>query len=56
MPTTQIKPFGVYTGTKPMNESTSTSFGCVGCAPQQPTSTPSPIKGFGGGGAMIRPM
>jgi hypothetical protein len=59
MPTTQIKPYGGYggfTGTKHMNESTNTSLGCVGCAPQQPVSTPSPMKGFGSGGAMIRPM
>jgi len=61
MPTTQIKPFGVFNGnkTKTMNEITNininTSLGCVGCAPQQPGSTPSPMKGFGSG-AMIRPM
>ena len=58
MPTTQIKPFGVFNGNKTMNEITNinTSLGCVGCAPQQPGSTPSPMKGFGSGGAMIRPM
>ena len=59
MPTTQIKPFGVFNGSKTMNEITNinTSLGCVGCAPQQPGpgSTPSPMKGFGSG-AMIRPM
>jgi hypothetical protein len=58
MPTTQIKPFGGYggfTGSKTESQSTNTSLGCVGCAPQQPGSTPSPMKGFGSG-AMIRPM
>ena len=55
MPTTQIKPFGVFTGTKTMNETITTSLGCVGCAPQQPGSTPSTMQGFGSG-AMIRPM
>lgn len=67
MPTTQIKPFGVFTGTKTANQptnNTSSSFGCFGCAPQQPTSvyTPLPmhgLSGIGGGGvtaAMLRPM
>ena len=65
MPTTQIKPFGVFTGTKTANQptnntnNTSSSFGCFGCAPQQPTSvyTPLPMHGFvGGGAAMLRPM
>jgi len=60
MPTTQIKPYGGYgdgfTGSKTASQSTNTSLGCVGCAPQQPVSTPSPMKGFGSGGAMIRPM
>ena len=56
MPTTQIKPFGVFNGSKTASQSTNTSLGCVGCAPQQPVSTPSPMKGFGSGGAMIRPM
>jgi hypothetical protein len=57
MPTTQIKPFGVFTGSKTASQSTNTSLGCVGCVPQQPASvsTPSPMKGFGSG-AMIRPM
>jgi hypothetical protein len=58
MPTTQIKPFGVFTGTKTASQSmtnASSSFGCVGCAPQQPGSTPSTMQGFGSG-AMIRPM
>ena len=57
MPTTQIKPFGIFTGTKTASQSTNTSLGCVGCAPQQPTSvsTPLPMKGFGSG-PMIRPM
>ena len=58
MHTTQIKPFGVFTGSKTASQSTnnaSSFLGCVGCAPQQPASTPSPMKGFGSG-AMIRPM
>jgi hypothetical protein len=58
MPTTQIKPFGVFTGSKTASQSTNTSLGCVGCvgcASQQPTSTPSPMQGFGGA-AMMRPM
>jgi len=62
MSTTQIKPFGVFTGTKNASHSTnnaSSFLGCVGCMPQQPTavSTPSPLpmKGFGSA-AMIRPM
>ena len=68
---TQIKPFGVFTGTKTMNENTnaSSSFGSVGCAPQQPASTPLSMqglsggefingrgRGIGGGAPMIRPM
>jgi hypothetical protein len=56
MPTTQIKPFGVFNGSKTASQSIiNTSLGCIGCAPQQPASTPSPTKGFGSG-AMIRPM
>jgi hypothetical protein len=58
MSTTQIKPFDVFTGTKTASQSTnntSSFLGCVGCAPQQPGSTPLPMKGFGSG-AMIRPM
>jgi hypothetical protein len=58
MPTTQIKPFGVFNGSKTASQSIiNTSLGCIGCVPQQPASTPSPTKGFGSGGAaMIRPM
>ena len=63
MPTTQIKPFGVFNGSKTASQSAnnaSSSFGCVGCVPQQPASvsTPLPMKGFGSGGgaAMLRPM
>ena len=64
MHTTQIKPFGVFNGTKSANQSTnytSSSFGCVGCVPQQPVSVsnplPIPMQGFGSGAAaMIRPM
>ena len=62
MPTTQIKPFGVFNGTKTASQSTnnaSSFLGCVGCVPQQPTSvsvsTPLTMKGFGGA-AMIRPL
>ena len=66
MPTTQIKPFGVFNGTKTASQSAnnaSSFLGCVGCVPQQPTSvsvsvsvsTPLPMQGFGSG-AMIRPM
>ena len=57
MPTTQIKPFGVFTGTKTASQSTNTSLGCVGCAPQQPASvsTPSSMQGFGSA-AIMRPM
>ena len=58
MPTTQIKPFGVFTGTKTASPSmtiASSSLGCAGCAPQQPGSTPSTMQGFGNS-AMIRPM
>lgn len=64
MTTTQIKPFGVFTGTKTAGQSTtnaSSSFGCIGCAPQQPASVsnplPIPMQGFGSGGAaMMRPL
>lgn len=64
MPTTQIKPFGVFTGTKTANQNTnntSSSFGCFGCAPQQPSMHGlSGIGGGSGGGgvtaAMLRPM
>ena len=62
MTTTQIKPFGVFTGTKTAGQSTtnaSSSFGCIGCAPQQPASvsisTPSPMQGLGGA-TIMRPM
>jgi hypothetical protein len=60
MPTTQIKPFGVFNGSKTASQSTnnaSSFLGCVGCVPQQPTSvtTPLPMKGFDGA-AMIRPL
>jgi hypothetical protein len=62
MPTTQIKPFGVFNGTKTASQGTNnaSSFsGCVGCVPQQPTSvsvsTPLPMQGFGSG-VMIRPL
>lgn len=60
MPNMQIKPFGVFTGSKTASQSTNnanTSFGCIGCVPQQPASvsTPSPVQGFGGA-AMIRPL
>lgn len=64
MPTTQIKPFGVFTGSKTASQSTnnaSSFLGCVGCAPQQPASVsnplPIPMQGFGSGGAaMMRPL
>lgn len=66
MPTAQIKPFGVFNGSKTTGQSinnASSSFGCISCVPQQPASvsTPSPVpmKGFGSGGGgatMIRPM
>ena len=60
MPTTQIKPFGVFNGTKTASQSmtnASSSFGCIGCAPQQPASvsTPSPMQGLGGA-TIMRPM
>jgi len=63
MPTTQIKPFGVFNGSKTASQSTnnaSSFLGCIGCAPQQPTSvstsSPIPMKGFGSGADMMRPM
>lgn len=62
MPTTQIKPFGIFTGTKTASPSmtiTSTSFGCVGCVPQQPASvsvsTQLSMQGFGGA-SIMRPL
>ena len=64
MPTTQIKPFGVFNGTGSKTTSQSANnassfLGCVGCMPQQPasvsTSSPIPMKGFGGA-AIMRPM
>ena len=68
MPTTQIKPFGVFNGSKTTGQSAnnaSSSFGgCIDCVPQQPASmsTLLPMQRFGGGiggsggAAMIRPM
>jgi hypothetical protein len=60
MPTTQIKPFGVFNGSKTTGQSTNYASSSFGCVPQQPTSvsTPLPMKGFGSGGgaAMLRPM
>jgi hypothetical protein len=66
MPTTQIKPFGVFNGSKTAGQSTnyaSSSLGYIGCVPQQPTSVstplpiPIPMQGFGSGAAaMMRPM
>ena len=59
MPTTQIKPFGVFTGSKTASQSTNYASSSFGCAPQQPASvsTPLPMHGFvGGGAAMLRPM
>ena len=60
MPTTQIKPFGGFTGSKTASQITnnaSSFLGCVGCVPQQPASvsTPSSMQGFGGA-AMMRPL
>lgn len=61
MPTTQIKPFGVFNGSKTAGQSAnnaSSSFGgCIDCVPQQPASmsTLSPMQRFGGA-AMMRPM
>jgi hypothetical protein len=67
MPTTQIKPFDVFSGTKTAGQSTnnaSTSFGCVGCVgcvPQQPASvsvsvsTQLSIQGLGGA-SIMRPL
>jgi len=62
MPTTQIKPFGVFSGTKTAGQSTnnaSTSFGCVGCVPQQPASvsvsTQLSMQGLGGA-SIMRPL
>ena len=60
MPTTQIKPFGVFNGSKTASKSTnnaSSFLGCFGCVPQQPASvsTPSPMQGFGSA-AMVRPL
>ena len=42
--TTQIKPFGVFTGTKNMNETTNNAKTSFGCAP----STPLSMQGFSG--------
>ena len=59
MPTTQIKPFGVFNGSKTAGQSTNYASSSFGCAPQQPASvsTPLPMHGFvGGGAAMLRPM
>lgn len=64
MPTTQNKPFGVFSGTKTAGQSTnnaSTSFGCVGCVPQQPASvsvsvsTQLSMQGLGGA-SIMRPL
>ena len=60
MPTTQIKPFGVFNGSKTAGQSTNYASSSFGCVPQQPASvyTSLPMKGFGSGGgaAMLRPM
>ena len=59
MPTTQIKPFGVFNGSKIASQSANYASSSFGCVPQQPASvsTPLPMHGFvGGGAAMLRPM